>query len=199
MNEDRRVRKTKLALKQALLTLLKKKTLGAVTITELVQRADLNRSTFYHHYNNAAELFEEIRSGVLDDLARCYREPYLHVRRLFLDELSASSIQIFEHVYENGGFYTVILDSSTAYDFQLEIQSMIQKITLEELLIDAPPSLNKELYASYHAHAITGMIMDWVRRGFPETPEYMNNQLLAIIRHHPEHPEVSYTASLHRQ
>ena len=44
---------------QALLQLLEKKDLDYITITEITKKAGVNRSTFYLHYDNIYDLFEE--------------------------------------------------------------------------------------------------------------------------------------------
>ena len=48
-SEDRRVRKSKKALEEALIRLLAKKTITEITVTELTEEADIHRGTFYNH------------------------------------------------------------------------------------------------------------------------------------------------------
>ena len=48
--QDRRVRRTRMRLQQAMLELLKEKDARSITVRELTQRADVNRGTFYAHY-----------------------------------------------------------------------------------------------------------------------------------------------------
>ena len=49
---DNRVRITKMMIRNALLQLLKEKTLQTITVRELCQVADINRGTFYTHYRD---------------------------------------------------------------------------------------------------------------------------------------------------
>ena len=49
-NMDRRVRKTKAQLRQGLAELLKEKRLKEITVKEIVEKVDINSSTFYLHY-----------------------------------------------------------------------------------------------------------------------------------------------------
>ena len=49
---DRRVRKTKNQLRTGLARLMKKKNIGQITVKELVDDVDINRSTFYLHYSD---------------------------------------------------------------------------------------------------------------------------------------------------
>ena len=56
MSQDRRVRKTQTAIKDALISLLNKKSFGDITIQEISDMADVNRSTFYTHYLDKYDL-----------------------------------------------------------------------------------------------------------------------------------------------
>mgnify|MGYP000825444146 CR=1 FL=1 len=49
---DRRVRKTKAQLRAGLARLMQKKSIKEITVKELVEEVDINRSTFYLHYTD---------------------------------------------------------------------------------------------------------------------------------------------------
>jgi AcrR family transcriptional regulator len=54
--EDRRVRRTKRRLKEALMALIEEREYDAITIADLTERADVARSTFYSHYDSKESL-----------------------------------------------------------------------------------------------------------------------------------------------
>ena len=58
--KDRRVRKTKTQLKAGLAGLLKEKGINEITVTELTEQVDINRSTFYLHYRDIYDMMEKI-------------------------------------------------------------------------------------------------------------------------------------------
>lgn len=58
-NIDRRILKTKRAMRNAVWALMKEKNLSEITITELCQKAEVNRKTFYIHYNTPFDVFNE--------------------------------------------------------------------------------------------------------------------------------------------
>ena len=45
--------------------LYEKKNINKITVTELVQRADINRSTFYSHYDDVRHVAEDIKAETL--------------------------------------------------------------------------------------------------------------------------------------
>ena len=57
---DARIVNTKNFLKRALLTLLSNKKLSQITVSNLCNAAEINRATFYFHYKDINQLFEEI-------------------------------------------------------------------------------------------------------------------------------------------
>lgn len=67
-NTDRRVKKTKKLLADALAALMKQKPLKNITVRELTELADLNRGTFYLHFKDVYDLAEQIENGIFDRL-----------------------------------------------------------------------------------------------------------------------------------
>ena len=68
MAENRRVRMTKKIIKESLLELLDQKPLDKITVTDICKTADLNRSTFYAHYEDTAQILREIEGDVIQQL-----------------------------------------------------------------------------------------------------------------------------------
>lgn len=69
MVEDRRVRKTKNAIKQAFIKLLAEKELERITIQDITTLADVNRGTFYLHYEDKYILLSDLEDEILASLA----------------------------------------------------------------------------------------------------------------------------------
>ena len=63
---DRRVKRTKKLLADALAALMKQKPLKSITVRELTELADLNRGTFYLHFKDVYDLAEQIENGIFD-------------------------------------------------------------------------------------------------------------------------------------
>ena len=60
---DRRVRKTKNAITGALLRLMEEKPVSSITVSELTEAADINRKTFYNHYDNVDSVLGELENN----------------------------------------------------------------------------------------------------------------------------------------
>lgn len=66
--ENQRIRISKTMLKNGLLKLLKEKTLNQITVYELCQVSQINRTTFYKYYGSQEELLNEIETDFLKQL-----------------------------------------------------------------------------------------------------------------------------------
>lgn len=65
---NRRVRATKRALQNAMVELMKEKPVEAITVRELTELADVNRSTFYLHYADVYDLLDRMEDEAIDEL-----------------------------------------------------------------------------------------------------------------------------------
>ncbi|MBP3209850.1 MAG: TetR/AcrR family transcriptional regulator, partial [Oscillospiraceae bacterium] len=66
--EDRRVRRTKKLLTQALTELMQQKQIKDITVTELTEKADMNRGTFYLYYRDVFDMVEKIEDDMFSAL-----------------------------------------------------------------------------------------------------------------------------------
>ena len=72
--EERRVRKTKRAIRNAFAALLAEKDVNQITVKDIAERADINRKTFYNHYRGVYQVMDEIENSIVDDFDLMLRE-----------------------------------------------------------------------------------------------------------------------------
>ena len=89
---DRRVRKTKAALRHGLAVLTQKKSIKEITVKELVEEVDINRSTFYLHYTDIYSMVAELESELLEEFKNAID---LYPPTNSEDEMC----RFFEHIY----------------------------------------------------------------------------------------------------
>lgn len=73
MKPDIRIRHTKERVRKAFYELLSKKEFSQITITELCQRAEINRTTFYHHYTDMDNLLEKTEYEILEETKKQWK------------------------------------------------------------------------------------------------------------------------------
>lgn len=67
---DRRVLLSKRMLQEAIISILKKKNLSEISVLELCEKANVNRTTFYKYYRDISDLLNEIKEELLSDLTK---------------------------------------------------------------------------------------------------------------------------------
>lgn len=159
---NQRTRLSKILLKNALMDLLSEK--GSVTkisVRELCERADLNRSTFYAHYSEPKELLEEVEAELLD----ATRE---HLQKIGAENDTGAHrylLSFLMYIKENDKpFRTLLIDAGDP-EFRSKFmqQSIIQFV--ENLNISFPKDQEQYIY-SYILNGSTGVIIQWMRSDY---------------------------------
>lgn len=74
--DDRRNAKTEKLIKETFLSLLKKKSLNKITVAELSRQANLGRGTFYLHYTDVYNLYENIETDLMGNLTKTFEKAF---------------------------------------------------------------------------------------------------------------------------
>lgn len=184
MKTDLRVFKTKEALRKALVILLKEKGLNSISVTELCQLANVNRGTFYAHYGQVENLFEEYFKSIMKDLGDSYQEPYRHEQNLLSKNLDPSTIRIFHHIENYRTFYRIVFSKTVplSYYYLLfdHVQQLIRNDIREHYASDIDFDL--DMLSAYQANAILGLAIEWHRQDFAQSAAEMNRLLVRILR-----------------
>ena len=86
-SNDRRIRYTRYALQNALIVCMQQKPFNRITVREICETADINRSTFYMHYKDIYELLDEIEEQVYQEIDAIFSKesPSIHNMEQLLD------------------------------------------------------------------------------------------------------------------
>ena len=104
---DERVIKTKKLIKTALSELIQEKGFDHVSITDLTQRANINRGTFYLHYQDKYDLLEKFENEVLDDINKNAENHIKSIKDIdflgedFSNEIKPFINKVFTYIKEN--------------------------------------------------------------------------------------------------
>ena len=102
---DRRIKKTKKSIYNAVAQLLTQKDINLITIKEICEIADINRKTFYNYYTGVYNVIDEIENNVFDvlcksidnlDLEKAMKEPYIVFEKL--NEIINTDIEFYGHL-----------------------------------------------------------------------------------------------------
>ena len=109
--ESRRVQMTKKLLRESVIELMEQKPLNKISIKDICDNADVNRTTFYKYYGDQFELVKEAEDEVLEKLGE-------FLGNLKSDTLVISMLETFlYYIKENGYAYHILLNNSSDYSF----------------------------------------------------------------------------------
>jgi AcrR family transcriptional regulator len=181
---DPRIVRSKIALKNAFLELLSKKSFHSISITDIVKTAGYNRGTFYANYETKEALLDDVILQSTQDLFRSFRASYKTEQTIRLDRLQADSVRIFEYVYENRGLYSLLASSGVAPIFKDKMFVNL-KTMLSEDIETTTGSVDSELIEIFWISGLIGLIFYWVQSGFSYAPAYIQEQLVKIVNQFP--------------
>ncbi|MEV7534501.1 TetR/AcrR family transcriptional regulator [Streptomyces hydrogenans] len=161
---DRRVRRTRAALRQALVELVLDKGFHAVTVEEITERADVGRATFYAHYRDK----EDLLVGVVRDLAEDRERLLPAVRQAHAEGFTGLPVKyIFEHAEQEKPVYQVILrgegDGRALREFTDLIRTHAEaafRARVEQLAVT--PRIPLDIVARAWTGELIGLLTWWV-------------------------------------
>ncbi|MED4074465.1 TetR/AcrR family transcriptional regulator [Priestia endophytica] len=185
---DRRVTKTRKAILSAYLSLLQTKGVHAISVSDITEKADINRATFYAHYEDKQNLQEQIIKEILDDLEEAIEKDISKEEQnnFTLTTLEGIFIRMLENIYKHKEFYTVMLGNNGPSIFVDDLQHIICKYTTKGLVTVHADKIDlivpEAIYLSYVTSAQFGVIKYWIKNHYSETPLFMAQQLLLLYK-----------------
>lgn len=179
---DRRIRRTRQAIKEAFVALVLEKGYELVTILDVSERADYNRGTFYNHFIGKEELLREIHDEFLRGFAETLLIPYEGMERVEATNIYPSSLQLFEHVEKHKDEFMALL--SIDKRLGLELVDVLRESMRTDMHIEmekSDPPIDYEIMLSYRMSATVGVIMYWAETSFKYSAHYMAEQLLMQV------------------
>lgn len=175
---DRRIERTRLLLRDALMQLIVEKGYHEITIQDITDRANVSRTTFYLHFKDKEELLFTGMVDLYNDLVKGYasmsREELLQygVTETCFDPTD------FVHVAQHADFYRVMVSEKGDAGFIMRVRQYLASITLQYVLepLIVPGQTVRiplDFLAHYTAGAQIGVISWWLENNMPYTPEQM--------------------------
>ena len=166
---DRQSQRTRQALGEALLALMMEKGYRAVSIKDIIDRANVGRSTFYAHYADKDELFESLLKRIVEMLIQ-HTPPAIMERNPFFPSLG-----LFQHVQQQWKLYKLLSweAGNTLHINQLQrslSDQIEQLIAAEGKTYDLPVPV----LASFLTGSLLSLLNWWLNNKMEYTPEQMD-------------------------
>lgn len=152
--------RSKKMIRESFLALLKEKDIKKITVTDIVNKADLNRSTFYAHYMDARAITEEIENEVIGKMLEILKK--FEFKNFFTNP-TPLLLEVSRFLESNQDTYKILLKVNDAETFLKKLKKVFSDYML--FSTDIPEYLKDSkmvnLRISYFAGGIINMYQDW--------------------------------------
>ncbi len=147
-------------IRESFLELLKEKDISKITVTDIVNKADLNRSTFYAHYPDVRAITEEMENEVIDKMIEILEKFEF---KNFFNNPTPLLLEVSRFLESNQETYKILLKVNDAETFLKKLKNEFAKYMMSDT--DIPEYLKDSkmvnLRISYFAGGIINMYQDW--------------------------------------
>ncbi len=173
VNEDRRIRMTKKILKEALIEIMRTKPINEISIKKICDTADVNRSTFYHHYQSPEDLFDDIINDITADILIILEKS---------KETGVVSVEVLtkmlEYIESKRGLFLVLLSTNGSIGIGERLNSIIGRF------IGADNDSEIAVYcAQFISAGLANILWLWLNNETRMSPRDFAELLTTIMTH----------------
>ncbi|MBR6935043.1 MAG: TetR/AcrR family transcriptional regulator [Clostridia bacterium] len=154
MNNEQKNSYVKKQITAALSDLLKEKSITDISISELTQRAQIGRASFYRNYQTKEDILREESDRLIKEWGHRYEtNPESSPETLFPS--------LFDFYREHKEFYTIL--------YQAGMASVMLETILDTIQITNEMANLEAYLKSFWAYGIYGWMIEWIKRDMPES------------------------------
>lgn len=183
--KDRRVRKSKEALKNSLIKLMETKPVNNITVKELVTIADLNRSTFYNYYCDIPDMLSKLEKELYDEFSDTLE---LHICKSGTkDNISEEVLKFItdmcDVIKNNYEFCKCIFSKNGDINFLFELEELVENHIKDQLRERFDGKMNYLAYVySFFKSGYIGILKSWMEGGCVESSEEIAHLTNSLVR-----------------
>lgn len=178
-NPSRKTPKSKIAIRDALISTLAVKPIEKISISEIAEKAGINRKTFYSYYDRIEDVCAEIEDELISDMEAL-------LQSLLIDEYGLGPqyfLQFINLLYSSSPDFFENLVSIQNYHF---LASRIKQSLKNQIILsmDVPPDRKEraELMIEFCLAGASAIYIDWIKKGKPVPFEEITMTIFSFIR-----------------
>ncbi|MEC0134151.1 MULTISPECIES: TetR/AcrR family transcriptional regulator [Paenibacillus] len=173
---DRRILKSKEAIKQAVIELISEKNFNQITIQDISDKANVSRRTIYLHYLDKFDLLDKLIEEHINELEE------LRNASVEMDFIDGGLIW-FEYLESNYLFFSTMLASQGALSFRNRFLEFVMEGLKDEVTIEEGKNegFNEEVILRFIAAAYVEVVEWWFKNEMPYPPREMAKQVGILI------------------
>ena len=176
-SEDRRTQKTRKALHEALIFLVFEKSYDDILIQDILDRANVGRSTFYTHFRDKDELLKEGFQGLREFLRNAQMVTPTSSGKRY-EKVISFSLAMFEHVYEHKNIFLTQAGKPGWGTMSRHIEEILVQLMRDEARAlfkrKASSEVPFELFIHFLGATFMSVLTWWLRFKRPLPPNEIN-------------------------
>ncbi|MCK0471302.1 TetR/AcrR family transcriptional regulator [Halalkalibacter sp. APA_J-10(15)] len=167
---DRRKQYTRMVLKNSLIELLQDKPINMISVKEICQMADINRSTFYAHYTDLYDLLKQLEEEIIQDIKGTLTS-YTYTKE---EDSLAVTIKLLEYIAEHSNSCQTLFSEHGSPSFQNEVIHIAQDCAIDQwVTYNNIPSHIAEYISLFMVNGSIRVIQQWLKNGMDQPPKEM--------------------------
>ncbi|HBR03213.1 MAG TPA: TetR/AcrR family transcriptional regulator [Ruminiclostridium sp.] len=174
IKESRKTRYTRMVLQDSLLELMRKKPIAKITIKELCENADINRTTFYAYYADQYDLLRKIEDETLSWVKEALSNLISQINQTDKYETMKMLEGIFQYFTENSRHLQTLMSEQGDIGFQQQLFTLIYQQCGMSPSTAADTNLNiSEDYFIFAVNGSIGLLQHWLKNGINKSAKEM--------------------------
>ncbi len=173
VTEDRRVKLTKKILKETLIEIMRTKSINDISIKKICETADINRSTFYHHYQSPQELYDDIINDISYNI-----NAILEISIAKKASQAETVARLLSYIEENRELFLIILSEKG----NLTIGERLNKVISGFIAMDNGSELSRYC-AQFISAGVANILWIWLNDANRLPPKDVAELITTIISH----------------
>ncbi|MBT2214525.1 TetR/AcrR family transcriptional regulator C-terminal domain-containing protein [Virgibacillus dakarensis] len=167
-----------MVLKESIMKLLEEKQISAITVKEICELADINRSTFYAHYADQFDLLEQIEEELIEDMSM-YLSTYNFEKD---DEALQMTEKLIEYFASKQDECQTLLNENSDSSFQKKVMVVAHRFIMKNSM--EVKHLDKDISEYLSSFIISGSIQVlkvWLNNGMDKPPKEMAELIINVV------------------
>ena len=182
---DRRQQKTRAAIFHAFGSLLAEKSYNHITVQEIINQANVGRTTFYAHFETKAELLKALCENLFDHIIISAKD-CTHTHGLYSNGSAPESIfcHLLQHLQENDNNVLALLSCESSEMFLRYFKDSLSELIQSQFVVQnrhTNTNLPDDFLVNHIAGSFVEMVLWWIKGRMKQSPEELDQYFRAVI------------------
>ncbi len=179
--------RSKVLIKNALLSLMREKSFDKITVTDIVDRADINRGTFYAHFKDVRDVLDKICAGMVDEILLSIKDTSIDA---IVKDNSIVFKKISDYISKDLEYFRLVLQIDGIHDFILRkktdaIKTLMQSEDIKALADRREAEIVLDFALSAIVDTYSDIVLERISVSLNDAPAYLSKLINTILNYYP--------------